>query len=296
MTSACHDSNRPRGAVDWGLPAGSPVPGECSGGRKFAFAMPLPRGHLPLVLSLPPRQASLADLMTSAWRWCDDVIAYVMDRLGEEKAVVACAKGCPGNCCRTNVVLLSVPEALCLGGVLFSGPDAAARMHACRLAAAAARNRLDAISGAVPGADPQRLLGRWFTAAGLACPFLSPDGVCDIHPQRPLVCRQWFVTDSWRHCTPAGTDPRYTVRMPVSVTDVLVRATSHLLGRNHEMVVLPALHDWYAANSDLQGRTWPSEEVVLAVAAAMRQLAAGGRFGADAPARGHQAGSSGAVR
>lgn len=42
-------------------------------------------------------------------------------------------------------------------------------------------------------------LGRDYFALGVPCPFLE-DESCSIHPERPLVCREYLVTSPAEHC------------------------------------------------------------------------------------------------
>lgn len=136
---------------------------------------------------------------------------HITDRAEAAEAAqgrpVTCAKGC-GACCR-QIVPVSQAEARALGKLVDAmPPDRQAHVRARFATALAALEEkgvlaeIDALR-ATPGA-PARALGLRYFAAGVACPFLE-DESCSIHPDRPLVCRQYLVTSPPERCsTPEG--------------------------------------------------------------------------------------------
>lgn len=92
----------------------------------------------------------------------------------DEKAMIACHKGCK-TCCRLNVAVLPV-EAICILNHLKSVlseqdfKSLSGKFHSHYLQCAGLE-------------DEDRIV------AGINCIFLNSEGACSIYPVRPLICR-----------------------------------------------------------------------------------------------------------
>jgi Fe-S-cluster containining protein len=109
---------------------------------------------------------------------------------------VSCRKGC-GACCR-QLVPVSRTEGERLLQLMETMPAERRDALATRFAAAEA-----AIEGAglkERGERSDRELSAAYFAARIACPFLE-DESCSIHPERPLVCREYLVTSPAELCS-----------------------------------------------------------------------------------------------
>lgn len=120
----------------------------------------------------------------------------------------ACRAGCP-HCCVLNVTAL-LPEAAAIAAVLAERtppPDLAALV-----------DRLDRHRRTVRWMDDDERVRR-----GIACPFLTLEGSCSIHPFRPLACRG--VTSLDAALCRASLDPCGDEYAPRVVPMDLVRRT-----------------------------------------------------------------------
>jgi Fe-S-cluster containining protein len=114
-------------------------------------------------------------------------------------------------------VPLSRSEGERLLGVLDALP--AARRAALRARFAAAEARIAEAGLVDRGGRSDRTLSAAYFALGLPCPFLE-DESCSIHPERPLVCREYLVTSPAELC--AG--PAQEGVTPVAVPKVSLAA------------------------------------------------------------------------
>lgn len=92
---------------------------------------------------------------------------------------VACAAGC-GSCCRVNVAVL-LPEAVAVVNYLNQIPSPGSAELAARVRELYRRTA---------GLDEQERL-----QLQAPCAFLSEQGVCQVYPVRPLLCRSVTSTD-----------------------------------------------------------------------------------------------------
>jgi Fe-S-cluster containining protein len=115
---------------------------------------------------------------------------------------VSCKAGC-GACCR-QIVPISVTETFLLRELVDEMPRARrevilGRFEAGRrrLAEAGLLARLTDVSWITEEAiEP---LGLEYFRLGIPCPFLEEES-CSIHPDRPIVCREYLVTSPAEHC------------------------------------------------------------------------------------------------
>jgi Fe-S-cluster containining protein len=128
---------------------------------------------------------------------------------------VSCRKGC-GACCR-QLVPVSLSEGERLLQVVAAMP--AGRRDALKTKFAAAEAAIDAAGLTARGQRSDRELSAAYFALRVPCPFLE-DESCSIHPERPLVCREYLVTSPAALC--AG--PRQEGVTPVAVPKVSLAA------------------------------------------------------------------------
>lgn len=128
---------------------------------------------------------------------------------------ISCRKGC-GACCR-QLVPVSRTEGERLLQLVAGMPPGRRQWLSERFAAAEA---------AIAGADlterkgrSDRELSAAYFALGVPCPFLEEES-CSIHPERPLVCREYLVTSPAELC--AG--PTQEGVVPVAVPKVSMAA------------------------------------------------------------------------
>jgi Fe-S-cluster containining protein len=128
---------------------------------------------------------------------------------------ISCRKGC-GACCR-QLVPISRTEGERLLQVVAAMP--ADRREAVTARFAAAETAIEAGNLKDRRGRSDRDLSTAYFALGVPCPFLE-DESCSIHPERPLVCREYLVTSPAALC--AG--PRQEGVTPVAVPKVSMAA------------------------------------------------------------------------
>lgn len=157
-------------------------------------------------ITVPSGRVAAAEVVPALQGLVNAVVAAA-----EAGQAISCRKGC-GACCR-QLVPVSRSEGERLLGVI-EGLPAERRAHlAERFAAAEAAIVAGGLAERGDRAD--RDLSAAYFALGVPCPFLEEES-CSIHPERPLVCREYLVTSPAELC--AG--PRQEGVTPVAVPKV----------------------------------------------------------------------------
>ncbi|WP_020696661.1 YkgJ family cysteine cluster protein [Reyranella massiliensis] len=162
------------------------------------------------------------------------VVGAAEAKLGESGTAISCRKGC-GACCR-QLVPVSRTEAERLLGVIEAMPAKRQQALKERFATAAAAIRAAGLDATAGRADRELSVG--YFALGIPCPFLEEES-CSIHPERPLVCREYLVTSPAELC--AG--PQQKGVTPVPVPKVSMAARS-LQDDSENWFPLAMLMDW----------------------------------------------------
>src|SRR5215213_4096273 len=113
----------------------------------------------------------------------------------ETGKAISCRKGC-GACCR-QLVPVSRAEGERLLQIVEAMP--AERRETLKARFAAAEAAIEAAELTDRRGRSDRELSTAYFAMGVACPFLE-DESCSIHPERPLVCREYLVTSPAALC------------------------------------------------------------------------------------------------
>lgn len=167
-------------------------------------------------------QAVLPDVQ----RFANQVTDHAVAKIEAAGLRISCAKGC-GACCR-QMVPVSPVEARHLQAVVEAMPPE--RAAAVRERFAAARRKM-AGDGLAPMGHPDsdkasyREYSLAYFRAAVPCPFLEEES-CSIHPDRPLVCREYLVTSPPAACAVLGSGGVHKVAMPLRVWNVFARSTS----------------------------------------------------------------------
>ncbi len=136
----------------------------------------------------------------------EEVVGRAVVASEAEGRPISCKAGC-GACCR-QLVPLSQTETYVLRELVLDLP--AARREVIERRFADARVKVEAAGLLDTLLEPRRLEGksdgefesfhmRYFNLQ-IACPFLE-DESCSIHPERPLICRQYLVTNPSEACS-----------------------------------------------------------------------------------------------
>ncbi|HEY3818625.1 MAG TPA: YkgJ family cysteine cluster protein [Polyangiaceae bacterium] len=138
---------------------------------------------------------------------------------------VSCKAGC-GACCRQSVPI-SLTEARHLAGLVDAMPEPRRSDVRARFADALTRLEAAGLLGELRKLDEMPAewhagLNARYLPLRIACPFLE-DESCSIHPDRPVICREYLVTSSPEHCVDAS--PETVRRIPIAAhvsTDVVL--------------------------------------------------------------------------
>jgi Fe-S-cluster containining protein len=183
--------------------------------------------------------------------------------VGEAEArgeTVSCKAGC-GACCR-QLVAVSKTEARQLRTLVDAMPEPRRTAVRARFADAVARleqgrllddaRRLDALSD-----DEMVTMNPRYMALGIPCPFLEEES-CSIHPQRPVVCREYLVTSSPALCA----SPAFAGVRPIPLRAHLSRSVVMLEGGegDYTRVVLATALEWSEAHPDDEPEPRPAAE------------------------------------
>jgi Fe-S-cluster containining protein len=126
----------------------------------------------------------------------------------EKGKAVSCRKGC-GACCR-QLVPISRTEGEALLALIEAMPKD--RRKAVRARFADAEARITAAGLHERGDRSDWEMSVAYFALGVPCPFLEEES-CSIHPDRPLVCREYLVTSPAELC--AGPTQEGVTPVPV---------------------------------------------------------------------------------
>lgn len=228
-------------------------------------------------------RATLADIVPLARTLCDRIAERVVRRPPSGQCHIPCGKGCSA-CCSRHLVPLSVPEALRLEEEIDAAP-AYRRDLMLRACLRGARLILShrppkPLVSQTEEVSPVKsvdlnLVSNWYSSLKLTCPFLY-NHVCSIYEQRPLACREHFITGSAKACG-GGRVAAEVLEMPIQLPNVLGQLASELEGTDVEAVILQLVPVWCEGNSERAKQSWPAEMMVrrfveIAEATALRYM------------------------
>ncbi len=216
-----------------------------------------------VLLAAAPGQARLADLVPPARDLADRIMHGVLKRAAAAGRHVPCRRGCFA-CCR-YIVPVSVPEAMALADEIDSLPPARRAAREARFHAAAR-----AILSAVPrleGSSTVADLSDWHWSLGLDCPLLTK-GTCATYAERPLSCREHYVTGPAAACAEAESDQRAGA-VPVSLAEALCAAAAAVEGTAPQSVLLPLSLEWARGEPRRRERTYPAADLAEALVRAL---------------------------
>lgn len=233
-------------------------------------------GRLVHVETRAPNGPARLDELLPALRAIDDsLIEAVVARHENAGERISCRKGCSA-CCRVQPVPVTPPEAVAIARLVDALPEP--RRRAVRTSFASARERLGAagLYDVFIRRDPgitraaATAAARRYIALGLACPFLIDDA-CSIYPDRPFVCRQYFVTSPPELCAAPLDNNVRPVKMPAHFATALLKVAEALNGSAQYTVPLVLALDYADANRDALARTHDAKEAIGKVIGSLRK-------------------------
>jgi Fe-S-cluster containining protein len=158
---------------------------------------------------VPAEKTTLRIMLPVLRAFTEAFVRHGMKMAEEAGQGVSCRDHC-GACCRQLVPILEA-EAYQLKELTDSMPEEQRKVVLERFSAAKARlestgmwERAKAVMTRTDDVDLKKL-GREYLLEGVACPFLE-DESCSIHPERPLICREYLVASDPKHCAQLSKD------------------------------------------------------------------------------------------
>jgi Fe-S-cluster containining protein len=187
--------------------------------------VPLAVGRLGGAVQVPAGPATPRDLLPVLQGLTDAIVGSAVRAAEARGQTISCKKGC-GACCR-QLVPVSETEARRLRDLVNDLPEQ--RRSAVLARFADARERVEAGGLLEQLRHPERLPAEQRKAFGLAyfrqgipCPFLEEES-CSIHPDRPLICREYLVTSPAEHCARPSAAAVRCVPLPGRVSRAATR-------------------------------------------------------------------------
>jgi len=232
---------------------------------KYTIRIPAVDGSFAMQVHVPRGPTRLRDIVP---------IAQSITQIQGERSIaferkegreISCKAGC-GACCR-QLVPISAPEAFRLADHILGLEDHLrdeflARVDAVESAieAAGLMQELEGLTIGEPVGDARSLASRYFEK-NIACPFLV-DESCSVHPERPLVCRDYLVTSPAEFCATPGKNRIRIVPMPPSLSAPLSRVAASFLSSEPVMIPLSIAMRWVDSHADWGFQGWSDRDVM----------------------------------
>jgi Fe-S-cluster containining protein len=173
------------------------------------------------------------------------VIEHIVRGAEREGRSVSCRAHC-GACCR-QLVPVSRTEAHAIRELVEDLPEPRRSVIEARFADARRRleeaGLLERVLDPPTDEDGKFALGMDYFAAGIPCPFLE-DESCSIHPERPVICREYLVTSPPEHCARPTPETVAPIAMSTVVSQHIPRMEASSYGRGPEWVALVLAPAW----------------------------------------------------
>lgn len=199
-------------------------------------------------LTVPTGPIRLRAMLPLVQSFADAVVGATAEAVEGEGKRISCRKGC-GACCR-QLVPISEVEARHLAALVEALPEP--RRSQVRARFDEARRRL-AEAGLL---ETLRFRQEWaegechpvgeaYFRQGIPCPFLEEES-CSIHPDRPIVCREYLVTSPAEQCARPRADSVNRVRLPMKLWPALALFDTEPEARFIRWVPLVLALEWVA--------------------------------------------------
>ncbi len=217
---------------------------------------------LKLNLVVPTDEVPPESLMPTLRELCNQVAEGVEQIALENGDEISCRKGCAA-CCR-QYVPISPAEARLLVELVAEMPEPRRSIIKQRFEEAVQRFKESEVLE--PAMNYNRLgeakrmkMVKDYFQLEIACPFLENES-CSIYADRPLICREYMVISSPKHCATLDEDHIKRLKLPVSVAETFSNMEgARRKGVNPCIPLIMAL-EWTAEHPDdcelLPGPKW----------------------------------------
>jgi len=213
-------------------------------GEAHRFAVTVPLG---------PRRP--IELLPAAREFTTQATAIAVRKAREQGREISCKAHC-GACCR-QLVAISVLEAQALAELVAGLPRDRQRALRERFASGIVRleqaGLLDPRAragdrGLIAGADGERRaqiheVSRRYFELRIPCPFLEAES-CSIHPDRPIVCREYHVSSPAERCAELYHAVIEKVEPPLHMSNALARTAARFAGARERTLPLILALEW----------------------------------------------------
>ncbi|MGC8794678.1 MAG: YkgJ family cysteine cluster protein [Bryobacteraceae bacterium] len=215
-------------------------------------------------VNLPAEPVSVEELLPVLYAFADAYLRAVLAQAEEQGLRISCRSGC-GACC-AQLVPVSEAEARWLANLIAAMPET--RQRQVRAKFAALRAKLEAAglwerlrhTEALPDLEARRRIGMEYFALGAPCPFLE-DQSCSIYPDRPMRCREYFVTSPAACCADPRPETIRVVPLPVKFSEILYCFDDGEGQQSTKWVALSHALEWAREHASRQQRRLPAVQM-----------------------------------
>lgn len=245
--------------------------------QAIEFELELYGRSVPFQLNVPDAVFRLSDIVPIARTISDRITGIVIEKLQCDGDQVSCQKGC--SVCCSYLVPLSIPEMFRFEEIIRSKSKSKSRqlMRSCVLAARSIiKQKPPGIFACETDGQTEQgtvditVVSDWYSNLKVNCPFVL-NGICVAYEERPLVCREHFVTISPQLCKEKD-GIALSLDMPVHVSTALSQLTGELEGMESEALLLPFIPVWCEENRYRNDRKWPAFDMVNRFVQILKQM------------------------
>lgn len=183
---------------------------------------------LDLQLTVPAKPVKPQRMLPIYRQMTDSFVGMTENAVEAAGGAISCAKGCAA-CCRQAIPLAEI-EAYQIAEMVESMPEPRRSEIKRRFDAAWHHfseigwfERLDNCA-ALSNEEREKVVLEYFHE-GISCPFLE-DESCSIHPERPLVCREYLVTSPPENCAQLTAEVIRMVEIPIKSSETVRKTTN----------------------------------------------------------------------
>ncbi|MDQ6788635.1 MAG: YkgJ family cysteine cluster protein [Acidobacteriota bacterium] len=178
-------------------------------------------------------------------------MGMIVETVQSEGMEISCTKGC-GACCR-QMVPISEIEAHRLSNLVNEMPEPRKSIIIERFAQAKKRmaeaGLLDELQNSEQITKEEfRDFGLKYFAQRVDCPFLE-DESCSIHPDRPIVCREYMVVSPAENCSRLNDEPIKVVKTAFEMSKA-IKCFNESQSKSNGWIPLILALDWADAHPE----------------------------------------------
>jgi len=215
---------------------------------------------------VPAGPVRVVDILPVLHSLASAVVAVGAEQARDEGKLISCRAGCWAACCR-HIVPISEMDARYLAALVEAMPEARRAQVAGRFRATVARleelgliAKLREISRYTPAERLEIAVDYFY--AGIACPFLE-DESCSVYPARPMVCREYLVTNPPENCASPTATNIEMVPLPAKPSLALYRFTNGIGEDKWRYLPLVLALEWAAEHAGDEQPELPGPEILM---------------------------------